>query len=326
MKYPGRPNNPMATLIAVTVFLAALFLALGLFLLNQERIQRRRRQVRKRLQSAAGQARAPTLKAAPAPGWPVRWIGRLVDLAPFESLAAGAGTRLRLEQLFNLSLGAGLLFMLPPLAVLRNPLAALPCMAVGLALPWLYLFWRRKQREQALVQQLPDALEMIVRAVRAGQSVDGALREIAASSAPPLGEAFRLVYEEMAMGLSFDKALRNFQQRFNGVPDIRIICTAFIVQRETGGNLTKILGGLADTVRQRFQLQRQIRALTAEGRTSALILGMLPILLALFFWIFNPGYIHLLINHPEGRKLLLVAVVLVGTGFTVMRMMTRMDA
>lgn len=316
----------MGKWIAAIVFLDVLFFALSFYYLFKDKADRRKQKTLSRLRQTAEDMQGLRLKAANGRRGISRLAAGVMDLAALEALLMAAGARLSVERFFNLSLGLALLFVLPAMFLLRNPMALLVALATGLFLPYFYLVRRRKQREQLLVRQLPDTLEMIVRAIRAGQSVDGALKEIAATSPPPVGVEFRVVYEEMAMGLSFEQALRKFENRFPDVADIKIMCTAFIVQRETGGNLTKILSGLADAIRRRFKLKRQVRALTAEGRISALILGVLPVFFAMITWVFNPDYIGLLINHPMGRKLLMLAAVFVVCGFTVMQLMTRIDA
>jgi tight adherence protein B len=315
----------MGKLIAAIVFMDVLLFSLSFYYLLKDRKERRKKKVLTRLSRNADADGTRLLKTASVRSGLSRLAGSVMDLAALESLLIAADARLSVERFCTLSLGLALLVVLPAVILLHNLAAALVVMCAGLCLPYIYLVWRRKRREQMLVQQLPETLEMIVRALRAGQSVDGALKEIAASSAPPVGTEIRTVYDEMAMGLSFEKALRNLEKRFAGVSDIKIMCTAFIVQRETGGNLSKILAGLADTIRRRFKLRRQVRTLTAEGRTSALILGLLPLVFALVAWVFNPDYIGLLIAHPMGRKLLILAVFFVVSGFTVMRLMTRIE-
>jgi tight adherence protein B len=315
----------MERLIAAIVFLDVLFLALSFYYLFKDKRERRKKKVLSRLSQSTQAHHRLRLKTGSRRTGLSQLTASVMDLAALESLLMAAGTQLSVQRFLILSLGLAMLLVLPVIIVLRHPMALLAAAATGLGLPYLYLVHRRKQREQMLVRQLPDTLEMIVRALRAGQSVDGALKEIAATSAPPVGSEFSTLYEEMAMGLSFEQALRSLEKRFCAVTDIKIMCTAFIVQRETGGNLTQILAGLADTIRRRFQLKRQVRTLTAEGRTSALILGVLPLFFAVVTWVFNPDYIGLLITHPMGRKLVIIAAALVVCGFTVMRLMTRID-
>lgn len=315
----------MGKLIAAIVFMDTLLFALTFYYLFKDKKERRRKNLLTKLNRPGNETNARPPGTGGRKSRLSRLAGGFIDLAALESLLIAADAQLSVERFFSLSLGLALLFVLPVILVLRNLPAALAVMIAGLCLPYAGLIWRRKQREQLLVRQLPETLEMIVRALRAGQSVDGALKEIAAAASPPVGTEFRTVYEEMAMGLGFEQALRNLEKRYDALPDIKIMCTAFIVQRETGGNLTKILATLADTIRQRFQLKRQVRALTAEGRTSAMILGLLPLFFAAVTWLFNPKYIGLLIGHPMGRKLLALAAAFVIAGFTVMRLMVRID-
>jgi tight adherence protein B len=252
-----------------------------------------------------------------------RLLGRVLDLAAIESLLIAAGAPLSLERLLTLCLGIGILFVIPVLAILKSPAAMVLALVAGAALPFVYLFYRKKKQEAALVEQLPDALDMIARAIRVGQSVDGALQEAARSFPPPIGPEIRTIYDEMTVGLPFERAFRNFENRFPRLPDVKIMVTAFIIQRETGGNLTTVLEGVSKTVRERFALKRQIKVLTAEGRSSALILGLLPVAFLGVAWIFNPEYVSLLFTNPLGKKLLLIAVLSECAGFAIMRVMTR---
>ncbi len=315
----------MGRLIAIIVFLDILFFALSAYYLRKDRRGREKSKLIRQLTPDDASDSRPLLKTERKRTRLEHLAAGVMDLAVLESLLISAQSPLSMERFLSLSIGTALLLVLPVIVLLRNPVAAVACAAVGLMTPFFYLIRCRRLREQALVQQLPDTLEMIVRALRIGQSVDGALKEVAASSPAPVGTEFRLVYEEMAMGLSFEHALTNFEKRFTRVTDVKIMCTAFIVQRETGGNLTRILSGLAATIRERFQLKRQVRALTAEGRTSALILGLLPLFFAAITYLFNPRYIDTLVSHPAGRKLLILAAAFVAVGFAVMRLMTRIE-
>jgi tight adherence protein B len=155
--------------------------------------------------------------------------------------------------------------------------------------------------------------------------VDGALKEAGRGFPPPIGVEIPRIYDEIAMGLPFEQALGNFERRFPHVSDIKILCAAFIIQRETGGNLIRILQGLSTTIRERFNLKRQVRTLTAEGRMSAKVLAVLPLAFSGIVWLLNADYIRPLFVHPAGRKLLLFAAVSVALGFVVMHVMTKIE-
>ncbi|MBL0731931.1 MAG: type II secretion system F family protein, partial [Desulfosarcina sp.] len=190
---------------------------------------------------------------------------------------------------------------------------------IGAAAPLFYFVYRRKKREDILVKQLPESIDMITRALKAGQSLDGALHEVGRSLPLPIGGEISTVYDEIAMGLPFESAIKNFEKRYPRIADIKILCTTFVIQRETGGNLTKILTGLATTIRERFKLKMQVKTLTAEGRVTSMILAMIPVAFALLTWFLNPKYISILFVHPMGKKILFFAFFLEGLGFYVMK-------
>lgn len=315
----------MALFVAAIVFFGCLFLALSLYYLWKDRLAREKARLLGRLTSHRETGNEPLLKKEKAGTRLEALLGGLVDLSLLENLLTASGNPFTVQRFFGLSVGSALVLMLPAVAIFRNPTAALLLSAVGLCFPYFYLLHRRRKWEQALVGQLPDALEMITRALRIGQSVGGALKEVGFSLPPPVGSEIRMIHEEVAIGLSFDRALRNFEKRFPGIPDIKIFCTALIIQRETGGNLTRTLEGLSDTIRSRFQLKRQVRAFTSESRASALIIGLLPLFFALLTYLFNPSYITRLLADPLGRKLAFLAILLEAAGFGVMRLMTRIE-
>ena len=252
-------------------------------------------------------------------------LGALIDMGRLESLLLASDTPLSAERFLFLCLTTGGSLFVVLLFLFRNPFLALAFLALGALAPVFYLLRRKQKREEDLVRQLPEALDMIVRALRVGQSLDGAFRELGADFPPPLGAEVRTIYEEMAMGIPFESAVRNFELRFPKVADIKLFCTALIIQRETGGNLTRILDGLSRMIRERFTLRRQVRALTAEGRTSALILGLLPVGFIILTWLSNPEYLNTLFTTPVGHRLLFIAVLLEAFGFIVMRVMAKIE-
>jgi tight adherence protein B len=279
----------MPILIALIVGLDILFFAMAFYLLKKDRRQRRKEHLLRDLapKDRTDDGNGVYFRSETSDGRLSAALGRFIDFSGLQSLFTAAGVSVSFERFVCLALGIGFLFLIPVAAVLPHPLLMLVFMAAGTALPFLYLVQRRKKREEALIRQLPDALDMIVRALRVGQSVDGALKEVGRSFPPPIGVEIRTLYEEMAMGLPFEQALSNLERRYAKLTDVKILCTAFTIQRETGGNLTLILSSLAGTIRERFKLKRQVRALTAEGRTSAKILGILNMGLGGMVWILN---------------------------------------
>ncbi len=315
----------MRELILIVICLVIFFFGISIYYLKKDReALKKEKLLKKFIDGGSDQAVGEDLlKHESLRSGLEKLVGRFMDLAALEQLIISADVSISLERFLILSFGVGFVFIIPIMIIFRSPPAILLGLVAGIFLPFLYLIYRKKRREENLIEQLPDALDMIVRALKVGQSVDGALQEVARGFSPPIGAEIKTVYDEMSMGLSFEIALRHFEERFPGLSDVKILCTAFIVQRETGGNLTSILEGVAKTIRERFQLKRQIKVLTAEGRMSAMILGLLPVAFAAVAYVFNPEYIGLLFHDPLGKKLLLLAIVFEAAGFGIMRIMSR---
>lgn len=253
-------------------------------------------------------------------------VSGLIDVPLVSDLLSRSGLALSLDRfLFLVSVSAAV-FALAAILLTRSLYGFIPMVCIGFALPFVVLVVKKKKREAALVDQLPNTLDFIVRALRSGQSLDKALFGVSAHFDDPIGGEMKIVYEEISMGLAFSDALKNFENRFPKLPEVHFLCTSFVIQKETGGNLTEILDALSRTMRERFKLHRQIRSTTAEGRLSMLFLGLAPICFGVAVYISKPDYISILFHDPAGRRLLFVALGLNLLGFVVMRFLTRVDA
>lgn len=320
----------MPSLLAATFFFLFLALQVVLYTVVTSAYQTaRRRRITTRIQPLPDRDPARSLcegtSATPIPSTPaIRLLRHLLPLQRLDNLLIAADLTLSMERFLLIAVAAGGVGFCACYAVSRTLLISVGIAWLCASLPFVVLLHRRKKKEAAIVQQLPEALDMIVRALRVGQSVDNALVEVARSCPPPLGPEMRIMHEEVSLGIPFISALRNFGARFARLPDVKLMITAFVIQHETGGNLSQILDNLADLIRKRDTLRRQVRALTAEGRSSSLVLGVLPLVVGLFFWIARPAYIQVLFDHPVGRKLLLLAILLELAGFMTMRLLTRM--
>jgi len=156
--------------------------------------------------------------------------------------------------------------------------AVLAAAVVGLLLPYLVLRFLRGRRQKKFGAQFPDAIDIIVRSLRAGHPVPVAISMVAREQPDPVGSEFGLVTDEITYGADLESAMRNLYFRV-GTDDLPLFVTAVAIQGSTGGNLGEILNNLSAVIRQRFKMRRKIRALAAEGRASALILSTLPIAL-----------------------------------------------
>lgn len=216
---------------------------------------------------------------------------------------------LAIRTVFSATLPALVLYL-----VLGSPVIAALAFVAGGYLPFFYVRWRKGRRIRQLESQLPDAIDLIARAVRAGHPLSAGLGMAAEEAPDPLASEFRITFEEQRFGLPFEEALLGLGDRVE-VVDIRILITAILVQREVGGNLSEILEKIAETMRARFTLKRQVRVYTAQGRMSGYTLAALPILVGLAISLINPAYMQTLFNEPIGRAMLGGAAILQGMGF-----------
>jgi tight adherence protein B len=201
--------------------------------------------------------------------------------------------------------GVGLL--LPPVAGLSYALA--PLMALSLAfLPVVWLMMRRKKRLKKFAAQLPQALELIARALRAGHSLAAGFSLVAQEMSEPIGDEFNRTFEEQNLGKPLEESLENLTKRVPNL-DLKFFATAIILQRQTGGDLAEILDKIGHLIRERFQIWGQVQALTGEGRLSGIVLLALPPALFAVVYRMNPDYLMLLFTDDLGKKMLVGGVV-----------------
>lgn len=201
-------------------------------------------------------------------------------------------------------------------------------MALMMGLPWLvalvvalvpvlawigYIQRQRMQRMRQIEQQLPDALDLMARAMQAGHAFSSALHLVGTEGPQPIAGEFHTVFDEINFGIPFDKALEHLAARVAS-NDLRFFVVAVVIQRETGGNLAEILTAIAALIRDRQRLSGTIRVLSAEGRISAWILTLLPFVLAAAIAVVNPNFISKLWTDPLGLRMVGAALALMGVG------------
>jgi len=204
-------------------------------------------------------------------------------------------------------------------AVIRVHLVLMPL--VGLLMGFLPLWWllmRRKRRLKAFATQLPDALEMLSRTLRAGQSLAFGFNMVSTEMPQPIGKEFGRVFEEQNLGIPFDETLRAMSERIPNL-DLKFFVTALVLQRQTGGDLAEILDKIGTLIRDRFRIWGQVQALTGEGRLSGVVLLALPFVLFIAVYQLNPDYIMVLFRDPLGTRMLVVAVIMQILGALVIR-------
>jgi len=187
-------------------------------------------------------------------------------------------------------------------------------------MPYLYIVSRKKKRMEKFQAQLPDALDLIARSLKAGHAFTGGMKMLSDEFDDPVGTEFRKTVDEINFGVNFNDAMKNFANRID-CPDLQFFVVSVIIQKETGGNLTEILEKIAYLIRERYKLHGKIRALAAEGKLSAVILSLLPPVLVLYFFIVNPKYISVLVTDRIGIIMALTAIILMIAGVLVIKKM-----
>jgi len=203
--------------------------------------------------------------------------------------------------------------------VLHCPMLLTPFVALALAcLPLLWLIFRRKKRLNLFAKQLPDALELIGRALRAGHSLASGFSLVAEEMSDPIGVEFTRAYESQNLGVTLEDSLEEMTKRVPNL-DLRFFATAVILQRQTGGDLAEILDKIGRLIRERFRIWGQIQALTGEGRLSGIVLLALPPVLFLVMYRLNPEYCQVLWTDELGKQMLAAALVFQVLGALVIR-------
>lgn len=300
--------------LAVVVMLFTACLAL---------VPSRAREAEQRLEGLSG-ARRKTAKADPKAGILLR--PQALDSGGVRSLARLLPSLEGIAQLYEqadvglpfhyflyvpvalMAAGAGLALVLG----FSLPALLLAAVLPG-AIPFLWLLLRKRKRIKQFTAQMPDALELVGRALRAGHGLAAGLHVVAEEMAPPIAVEFGRVYEEQNLGIPLEDSLRNLAERVPTM-DVRFFVTAIVIQRSTGGDLAEILDKIGRLIRERFQIMGAVQALTGEGRLSGVVLLALPPALLAFTYMTNPNYAGLLFTTPMGTKMLAVAAVLQAVG------------
>ncbi|HEX4143659.1 MAG TPA: type II secretion system F family protein [Pirellulales bacterium] len=220
-----------------------------------------------------------------------------------------ADAPLSVQQFLVLTLGFALVGGIAATVAGLNPGLDLLIAGCCLPLPLCWLIFRRRRRFSKFAQQLPDAMELIARALRAGHSLASGFNLVAEEMTAPIGKEFGRVFEEQNLGIAIDEALDTMTNRIPNL-DLRFFATAVILQRQTGGDLAEILDKIGNLVRERFKIYGQVQALTGEGRLSGVVLMALPPVLFLAVYRLNPEYEMSLFTDPLGQKMLIGGVVM----------------
>lgn len=277
--------------ITLFFFLAVLLLFLGLYTVIREWAVHRAR-IRSRLapekQKSPSRTELASLRQSRSLTAEGHYSTALVSL---NKLILQSGTSLGLNGVFLVGAAcAGVVFFTLYLTGFTTLWLIIPTpVAAAILFPVLLLRFFRNRRQRRFEAQLPEAIDTIVRGLKAGHSIAVAIASVARNLPDPTGGEFRLAAAEMTYGLDLETAMINLQGRV-GQSDLSLVTLAVSIQSKTGGNLAEVLANLSHVIRERFKLKRKAHALTAEGRFSGLVLSILPILLFGVIWIVSPNY------------------------------------
>lgn len=302
-------------LVPFFVFIACLFLTYALYLITSRSSDAKRALLNQRLAEAIRSsvnssdvdvqlAREELLSEIP---WLNRSLLKLAVPTRIKRTIDQADLNITVVRLVLFSLTAGALAFLAVSMVSTSYLLMTICGVIAAMLPFSHVLAKRKKRLNKFLQLLPDALDLMSRGLSAGHAFTESLHMVATEMPEPIATEFRKTYEEQNLGLSLKLALENLVQRMP-LLDLRMCVTAILIQRETGGNLSELLEKVAYTIRERFRILEDLKTLTLSSRWSAWLLCALPIFLAIYISVMNPGYMDVLWRDPRGHKLIALAV------------------
>ncbi len=235
-----------------------------------------------------------------------------------------AGSELRPVTFIMIELSSGVFAMLLA-SRMSTGIAPIAVTVVGWLGPIFWLRWRQKKRLKDFEQQLPDAIDMLVSAMRAGYSFQAATQFIGEEMIAPLGPEFARFYDEQRLGIDVRTALVGMQSRLDSI-DLKMFVTAVLIQRETGGNLGEVLSSLADLIRQRIAMKGQIQTLIAEPKLSARFLAVLPVFVFMVLSAMNPHFFDpMTAEGSPGRTILIGSAISVVIGYMIMMKIADVD-
>ena len=319
-------------LVALVVFIVVTALIAGTFVALTSAAAKADRRIGERLREVAqGPAEDPTDSATivrKAIDSRMPAMDRLLTRSGIGGIFAGlieqSGVKTTPAAILMLSLVMGAAVGLVTSMLVRVPLVGIVVACMGGFLPILYLMQRRGARRRKFEEQFPEALDLLSRALRAGHAFQTALGMVADEVPDPVGTEFKKTFEQQNFGLPLTEALNEMAARTQ-LLDVRFFVTAVTIQRETGGNLSEILDNLAEVVRERFKLLRQVRVHTAHGRFTGYVLLALPAALGIALSFISPEHMNTLFTQPLGRTMLVGAGVMQTVGYFWIRQVIKIE-
>lgn len=312
-------------IISIAIFITLILIMSGIILFVRGRWYSESTRVRKKLKDLSTETytkQTIDLRRKVIPFSEVAWLNQLLQSIP---LLSNINRNLRQSGL-KFPLGV---FILTSLLlaftgffitsyVIKGSLIPIVLAAILSVIPYFYISMKKNSRLKRFGRQLPDALDLLARAVKAGHAFSGGLQMVADEFDDPIGGEFRQVLDEINFGVGVRDAMINLTERVDSM-DLKFFVVAISIQLETGGNLAEILENSAHLIRERYKLYGRIRTLAAEGKLSAIILIAIPFFVGFAISIMNPGYINILFDDPYGRILIGASLFMMFIGIIAMK-------
>ncbi|KRB87024.1 type II secretion system F family protein [Noviherbaspirillum sp. Root189] len=314
-----------ALIISLLVFLTVVLLLEGLYLLWRNYRGPRAKKIEMRLNALSASSKRvqsssilkqQTLSDVPALE---RFLSSMPRALGLQGFIDQSGLQWTVSRLLLSCAATGIFAYLAVTAFAHQAMLTATLISIFVsAMPFLYVYAKRSSRLKKLEQQLPDAIDLIIRALRAGHAFSSGLQMIGEEMSEPIAGEFRIVHDEISFGVSLQHALAGLSKRVP-ITDLRYFVVAVLIQRESGGNLTEVLGNLSRLIRDRLKLFAKVRVLSSEGRLSAWVLGVMPFVLAAVMNLVNPDFMSLLWTDPIGTAIIKYMLTLMVIGVLILR-------
>ncbi len=311
----------MLGVVFLLVFLTVTFVVVAVFLVWRGAREDRDARLKRRLSALGKEGGEPVISPSilrdellsqiPALH---RWLSKIGIARRLDRLLKQADSPMRVGELLLFTLVFAAAGFAVGYLIGRSVISGIVGALLAGCLPILNVVRRKRRRVKSFGEQFPDALDLMTSALRAGHAFTGAIQMVADEMPDPVAREFKDTFDEQNLGLSFKEALMNLADRVDSM-DLKFFVIAMVIQRETGGNVSEILEKIGYTIRERFKVLGQLRALTAEARLSGVVLALLPIAVGLILLLINPSYILFLFRESVGHYMLGAAVTLQLIGY-----------
>ena len=319
--------NTLSYWFAIVGFFAAVLFIEGAYLFWSAHRGPEARRIAHRLKTFAGSGDTPELSLAKKrllSSYPAveQLLSHLPHITALDRVLLQSGVKANLATVLGMMLAFGAMGALAANSIGLPWLGELVSAVIGVVLPVIYVQHSRSTRMSIIEGQMPDALDLMARAMRAGHSFPSAMQMIGEEMPQPIAGEFKTAFDEINFGIPIKDALLNLAARLPS-SDVHYFVVAVLIQRETGGNLAELLGNIGTLIRSRLKMFGTIRVLSAEGKLSALILTLLPFCLAGVLSLLNPDFLKVLWTDPTGIKLLWLVATMMVFGIYWMRRLIR---